>query len=73
MLRSDLSSYIETTDDEPSERTIADRFVQVMVCLNLEYDLTLDVLDAAEEILQALRAMERRWETGQAEQTVWRC
>jgi hypothetical protein len=74
MLRSDLSSYIGTAaDDEPGERTIADRFVQVMVCLNLEYNLSPDVLDAAEDILQALKATERPWPTEQAEQLAWRC
>jgi hypothetical protein len=57
---------------EPERPTIADRFAQVMARLQLEYDLSPDVWAAAEDVLQALKARERKWPPRQTEKSAWR-
>jgi hypothetical protein len=41
--------------------TVADRFAQALAHLSVEYDLPADVWEAAENILEAFRAGERKW------------
>ena len=54
MLRFNLRSLLGKVVSEPEHPSIADKFAQVMVHLGLEYELSPDIWDAAEDVHQAL-------------------
>lgn len=56
MLRFKMRPYIANGDVEPATPSIADQFAEIMVHICLEYDLEPDVLGAAQDVLQALKA-----------------
>jgi hypothetical protein len=72
MLRFRLRPYTANGAVVIEGQTISDRFARVLAHLNLEYDLTPDVWAAAEDILQAMKAGERRWAPKQPERSAWR-
>jgi hypothetical protein len=72
MLRFKLRPYPANGAIELEGLTVADRFARVLAHLNLEYDLTPDVWAAAEDVLQALKAGERKWAPKQVEKSAWR-
>jgi hypothetical protein len=62
MLRFKTRPYIENDDVDPATAGIADQFAEIMIHICLEYDLEPDVLDAAHDVLQALKAKGRKRE-----------
>jgi hypothetical protein len=56
MLRSKMRADIANDDVDPGKLSIADQFAEIMVHICLEYDLEPDVLGAAQDVLQALKA-----------------
>ena len=64
MLRSKLRPYIAHSDAEPKKPATADQFALVLARLKLEYDLSHDVLSAAEDVLQVLKMREKEMRTG---------
>jgi hypothetical protein len=61
MPRSKLRPYVGNVAVEVGTSSIADRFVQVMAHISLEYDLPPDVWAAAEDVLRALKARGKKW------------
>ena len=59
MLRFKTSPYIAGGDVDPGGRSIADQFAKIMIHICLEYDLEPDVLGAAQDVLQVLKAREK--------------
>jgi len=55
MLHLELPPSIDEIVGETATPSIADRFADVMGWLRLEYDLTPDVLAAAEDVLDVLK------------------
>lgn len=56
MLRFKISPYIGNGDVNSGPPTVADQFAEIMVHICLDYDLEPDVLGAARDVLQALKA-----------------
>jgi hypothetical protein len=62
MLRSKTSPYFKTSphiangDVDPGPPSVADQFAEIMFHICLDYDLEPDVLGAAQDVLQALKA-----------------
>jgi hypothetical protein len=56
MLGFKLRPFVAKVAIESEGPSIADRFMEVMVRISLEYDLSPDVWAAAEDVLRALRA-----------------
>jgi hypothetical protein len=54
-----LHPYIDKGAIDPEEASIADRFAEIMGDISLDYDLGPDVLGAAQDVLQALKAREK--------------
>jgi hypothetical protein len=67
MLRFKLHPYVANGAIQIGRPTVADRFAQVLARLKLEYDLPPDVWAAAEEVLQALKAREKKWASRRTE------
>jgi hypothetical protein len=67
MLGSKLRPYVVKVAVEPVRQSIADRFVEVIVRLHLEYDLSSDILAVAQDVLQALKVREKHWPLQQLE------
>ena len=65
MLRFKTSPYIANGDVDPGPPSVADQFAEIMVHICLDYDLEPDVLGAAQDVLQALKAKgKKRVRTG---------
>jgi hypothetical protein len=60
MLRSKTSPYIANGDVSPGPPSVADQFAEIMVHICLDYDLEPDVLGAAQDVLQALKAKAKK-------------
>lgn len=56
MLGSKTRPYIANDDVDPRPHSVADQFAEIMVHICLDYDLEPDVLGAAQDVLQALKA-----------------
>ena len=56
MLRFNPRPDIANRDVDPGVPSIADQFAEIMVHIGLDYDLEPDVWDAAQDVLQALKA-----------------
>lgn len=56
MLGFKLRPFVAKVTIEPEGPSIADRFVEVMFRISLEYDLPPDVWASAEDVLRAMRA-----------------
>ena len=63
MSRSKLPPYVGNVAVEVGTSSIADRFLQVVAHISLEYNLPPDIWAAAEDVLGALRARKERAET----------
>jgi hypothetical protein len=60
MLRFKTGPYIANGYVDPGPPSVADQFAEIMVHICLEYDLEPDVLGAAQDVLQALKAKGRK-------------
>jgi hypothetical protein len=72
MLPLKLRPYFAQGAIEPEQATVADGFARVLARLNLDYDLCPDVRAAAEDVLRALSAREKKWAPRQTEKSARR-
>jgi hypothetical protein len=56
-----LRPYASEIAIETEQSSIADRFAEIMGDISADYDLDSDVLAVAQDVLQALKAREKRW------------
>jgi hypothetical protein len=61
MRRFNVHPYIEQAEADPATTSLADQFAEIIGHIRLEYDLEPDVLVAAQDVLQALKAKEGPW------------
>ena len=61
MSRIKLRPSVGDAVNEPEKLSSADRYAKIMGDISFDYDLEPDVLDVAQDVLQALKAIEKQW------------